>query len=117
MVPHLDPTISLSTLIQDSLGVAGVFLALTAGILFLNLGLLLPGLLTALGEPGASSRQAFPEAGPVAFPVISEPTPRGALPAPTAARTPVPRPHIWRMLAGSATPNGAAFPVGSLPRA
>jgi hypothetical protein len=69
-------TLSLWSLVHDALIVVGVGIALLAGLVFVNLGLLLPGLLTSLGGHHSDARGEYLEVGPVAAPTISEPAPR-----------------------------------------
>ncbi len=98
MEPHSLPT----SAVIDVLTVVGGAIALIAFIAFTSLGLLLPGLLTALGGPAPDQREAYPEFGPAAYPVISEPAPRGAAPAvpELGQRRRVARSHLWRHLSG-----------------
>lgn len=56
---HFLPRLSLPSLAHDVLVVAGAGAALLASVVVINVGLLLPGLLTALGEPRADQRGEF----------------------------------------------------------
>ena len=101
------PALSLPLLVQDALIVVGAGVALLAILVFLTLGLLLPGLLTALGGPQPDQRRAYLEFGPAAAPVISEPAPpRGIQQQTRPGPQPAARPHIWRQLLG-----GMALPT------
>ena len=76
-MPSTLPTFSLARLDvpDDVLVVFGVVVAVVAGLLFINLGLLLPGLLTGFsGHDGRRSAE-YQEFGPAQAPVISEPAP------------------------------------------
>ena len=101
---HALLALSLPLVLQDALIVVGVSVALLASLAFINLGILVPGLLTSLGRPPPDQRGAYLEFGPAAGPVISEPAPpretqRQTLPNPQPAA----RPHIWRcLLSGTA---------------
>ena len=68
-------TLSLPLLVQDALIAVGAGVALLASLVFINLGVLLPGLLTSLGGPQPDQRGAYLEFGPAGAPVISEPAP------------------------------------------
>ena len=99
--------LSLPLLMQDALIAVGAGIALIAGLAFINLGILLPGLLTSLGGPRPDQRGAYLEFGPAGAPIISEPAP----PRLTQQQTrpgpqPAARPHIWRQLLG-----GMALPT------
>src|SRR5215203_6080064 len=85
--------LSLPLLVQDALIAVG---AGVAGLVFINLGVLLPGLLTPLAGPQPDQRGAYLEFGPAGAPVISEPAPpRAAPPEPDVAPRHVARPHLW----------------------
>jgi hypothetical protein len=86
--------------------------ALVAGLVFINLGLLLPGLLSSIVGRPASSRCGFQEFGPAAAPTISEPAPRQPNPGVATDPQPMPRPYLWRFIAGGGGSGGPA----SLPR-
>jgi hypothetical protein len=93
---HDLPALALPLLVQDILVAIGAGVALLAILVFLNLGLLLPGVLTALGGPQPDQRGAYLEFGPAAGPLISEPAPPGAMdPEANLEPTPVARPHLW----------------------
>ncbi len=96
-------TVSFSTFVHDALIVAGLALALLAGLVFLHLGVLLPGLLTALGGHHGDPRDRYPEFGPAAAPLISEPARRDTA-AETSADPPTAvRAHLWRHVAAGGT--------------
>src|SRR5215218_10375590 len=89
-------TLSLPFVVQDALIAVGAGVALVAILVFVNLGVLLPGLLTSLGGPQPDQRGACLEFGPAGAPVISEPAPpRAAPPEPDVAPRHVARPHLW----------------------
>ena len=89
-------TLSLPFVVQDALIAVGAGVALVAILVFINLGVLLPGLLTSLGGPQPDQRGAYLEFGPVSAPVISEPaTPRAASPEPDIEPRHVARTNIW----------------------
>jgi hypothetical protein len=89
-------TLSLPFAVQDALIAVGAGVALLACLAFINLGILLPGLLTSLGGPQPDQRGAYLEFGPAGAPVISEPSsPRTAPPEPDAAPRHVARPNLW----------------------
>lgn len=95
-------TLSLPFAVQDALIAVGVGVVLLAFLAFINLGVLLPGLLTALGGPQPDQRDAYLEFGPVGAPVISEPSfPRSAPPDPDVAPRRVERPNLWGSSAGA----------------
>jgi hypothetical protein len=106
---HAPLMLSLPPVLQDALIVVGAGVALLASLAFINLGVLLPGLLTSLGGPQPDQRGAYLEFGPAGAPVISEPAPPRATAAPLAgpARRPV-RPQLrhrlWRGMALHLTP-------------
>jgi len=88
--------LSLPLLVQDALIAVGAGVALVAGLVFINLGVLLPGLLTPLAGPQPDQRGAYLEFGPADAPVISEPAPpRAVPPEPDVAPRHVARPHLW----------------------
>jgi hypothetical protein len=90
------PTLELPFVVQDVLVAVGAGVALVAILIFLNLGLVLPGLLTALGGPPPDQRGAYLEFGPAAGPLISDPAPPRPMELETSiAPTPVARPHRW----------------------
>ena len=96
--------LALPLFIQDALFVVGAGVALLAILIFLNLGVLLPGLLTALGGPPPDQRGAYLEFGPAAGPLISEPAPPRAMDQETdVAPEPVTRPHLWSSALGART--------------
>ena len=55
---HALLVLSLPILLQDALIVVGASVALLASLAFINLGILLPGLLTSLGGPQPDQRGA-----------------------------------------------------------
>ena len=66
-------TLSLPFAVQDALIAVGAGVALLACLAFINLGILLPGLLKSLGGPRPDQRGAYLEFGPAGAPLISEP--------------------------------------------
>ena len=95
------PALSLPLLVQDALIVVGAGVALLAILSFINLGILLPGLLTSLGGPQPDQRGAYLEFGPAGAPVISEPAPPRAAPPETEVKPrPEARPHLWGLTPG-----------------
>ena len=101
---HDLPTLSLPFVVQDALIVVGAAVALLASLAFINLGLLLPGLLTTLGGPPPDQRGAYLEFGPAAGPLISEPAPPRAMDQETDLEPrPVARPHLWGSALGART--------------
>jgi hypothetical protein len=89
-------TLSLPFAVQDALIAVGAGVALLVCLAFVNLGILLPDLLTSLGGPHLDQRGAYLEFGPVGAPVISEPSPsRAALPEPDVEPRHVARPNLW----------------------
>jgi hypothetical protein len=93
---HALPALALPFVVQDALVAIGAGVVLLASLVFLNLGLLLPGVLTALGGPKPEQRGAYLEFGPAAGPLISDPAPPRAVPSETHVETrPVARPHLW----------------------
>ena len=100
---HFLQTVSFSSLIHDAVVGVGIGAALLAGLVFISLGLLLPGLLTSLGGHHGNSPGGYVEFGPAAAPIISEPAPRRD-PSPETSLEPqhVTRPHLWQRLSGSA---------------
>ncbi len=89
-------TLTLPIAVQDALIAVGAGVVLLAFLAFINLGVLLPGLLTALGGPQPDQRDAYLEFGPAGAPVISEPSfPRSTSPEPDLAPTHVARPNLW----------------------
>ena len=91
--------------LANALTVVGAAAALLAFLVFISLGVLLPGVLTALGGPPAR-RDAFPEFGPLAHPVISQPAPS---PAAHDRERRAARPLLWRHLSGLAVPAPASL--------
>jgi hypothetical protein len=95
-------TLSLPFAVQDALIAVGAAVVLLACLAFINLGILLPGLLTSLGGPQPDQRGAYLEFGPAGAPVISEPTsPRVAPPEPDVAPRHVARPNLWGSAPGA----------------
>jgi hypothetical protein len=89
-------TLSLPFVVQDALIAVGAAVALLACLAFINLGVLLPGLLTSLGGPQPDQRGAYLEFGPAGAPVISEPSFPNTAPAePDVAPSRVARPNLW----------------------
>ena len=89
-------TLSLPFAMQDALIAVGAGVVLLACLAFVNLGVLLPGLLTSLGGPQPDQRGAYLEFGPAGAPVISEPSFPDAAPAePDVAPRHVARPNLW----------------------
>ena len=80
-------TLSLPFVVQDALIAIGAAVALLACLAFINLGVLLPGLLTSLGGSHPDQRGAYLEFGPVGAPVISEPSSSRAAPPGAGRRT------------------------------
>ena len=90
------PALSLPFVVQDILVAVGAAVALLASLVFLNLGLVLPGLITSLGGPQPDQRGAYLEFGAAAGPIISEPAPpRAALPEGDGEPRHVARPYLW----------------------
>jgi len=84
--------------------VVGASVALLASLTFINLGILLPGLLTPLAGPQPDQRGAYLEFGPASAPIISEPAPPRATDAPMPGPSQTPtrpelRHHFWRGMA------------------
>src|SRR5215211_124502 len=75
--------LSLPLVVQDALIAVGAGVALLAILVFINLGVLLPGLLTSLGGSQPDQRGAYLEFGPAGAPVISEPAPSRTAPPET----------------------------------
>jgi hypothetical protein len=71
------PALAFSSLLDDALTVVGIAIALIIGFVFINFGLLLPGLFTWLDGCHRDSRNEYVEFGPVAAPIISDPAPSG----------------------------------------
>src|SRR5215212_12267595 len=89
-------TLSLPFAVQDALIAVGAAVVLLACLAFINLGVLLPGLLTSLGGPQPDQRGAYLEFGPAGAPVISEPAlPHAAASQPDVEPRRVARPHLW----------------------
>ena len=89
-------TLSLPFVVQDAVIAVGAGVALVAILVFVNLGVLLPGLLTSLGGPQPDQRGAYLEFGPAGAPVISEPAPSPTAPPETdVAPRQVARPNLW----------------------
>ena len=98
------PALSLPLLVQDALIAVGAGAALLASLAFINLGIVLPGLLTSLGGPQPDQRGAYLEFGPAGAPIISEPaSPRATdVPMPGPSQTPARlqlRHRFWRGMA------------------
>jgi hypothetical protein len=95
-------TLSLPFVVQDALIAVGAGVALVAILVFINLGVLLPGLLTSLGGPQPDQRGAYLEFGPAGAPVISEPArSRTATPETDVAPRQVARPNLWESSPGA----------------
>jgi hypothetical protein len=106
---HALLTLSLPLVLQDALIVVAAGVALLASLAFINLEILLPGLLTSLGGPQPDQRGAYLEFGPAGAPIISEPAPPWATDAPLPGPSQRPaRPHLrhrlWRGMALHLTP-------------
>jgi hypothetical protein len=90
-------TLSLPFVVQDVLIAVGAGVALLACLAFINLGVLLPGLLTSLGGPHPDQRGAYLEFGLASAPVISEPvSPETNVEPRRVART-----NLWRSSPGA----------------
>jgi hypothetical protein len=101
---HALLTLSLPLVVQDALIVIVAGVVLLASLAFINLGILLPGLLTSLGGPQPDQRGAYLEFGPAGAPLVSEPAPPRATQAPMLGPSQRPvRPHLrhrlWRGMA------------------
>jgi hypothetical protein len=97
-------TLSLPFAVQDALIAVGAAVALLACLAFINLGILLPGLLTSLNGPQPDQRGAYLEFGPASAPVISEPaSPRAAPSEPDVAPGQVARPYLWGSTPGASS--------------
>lgn len=100
---HILQAISLPPIVHDALVVVGIGIALLAGVAFLSVGVLLPGLLGSTNGNFGNPRNGYLEFGPAAAPVISDPAPPRAMDMgadPEAAHGgPV---RIWSYAAGSA---------------
>ena len=100
---HALLALSLPLVLQDALIVVGAGVALLASLAFINLGILLPGLLTSLGGHQPDQRCAYLEFGPAGAPIISEPAPPRATqgpPDPSQRQVgPQFRHHLWRGMA------------------
>ena len=84
--------LSVSAVLHDALVVVGVGAALLAGVVFVSLGLLLPGLLTWTDGRHGPRTNRYLEPGPEAAPLISAPAPRSQAPTPVpVAPLPAPR--------------------------
>ena len=93
---HALPALSLPFVVQDVLVAIGAGAALLAILVFLNLGLVLPGVLTALGGPPPDQRGAYLEFGPAARPLISDPAPPRAMDQEAESDPrPVARAQLW----------------------
>ncbi len=93
---HALHPLALPFVVQDALIAIGAAVALMAILTFINLGVLLPGLLTSLGGPQPDQRGVYLEFGPAGASVISEPAPPRAAPLETnVALRPVARLHLW----------------------
>jgi hypothetical protein len=89
-------TLSLPFAVQDALIAVGAAVVLLACLAFINLGILLPGLLTSLGGPHPDQRGAYLEFGPAGAPVTPEPAaPRAAPPVPDGESRHIARPNLW----------------------
>ena len=96
---HALHMLSLPLLVQDALIAVGAGVALLACLAFINLGVLLPGLLTSLGGHQPDQRGAYLEFGPAGAPIISKPRPPSAPSLETSAEArALVRPHLWRHL-------------------
>jgi hypothetical protein len=95
------PALSVPLVVQDALIVIGAGVALLASLVFINLGVLLPGLLTSLGGPHPDQRGAYLEFGPAGAPLIAEPAPRAMARETNVEPRPVARPHLWSLSLGA----------------
>jgi len=101
---HTVHTLSLPPVLQDALIVVGAGAALLASLAFINLGILLPGLLTPLAGSQSDQRGAYLEFGPASAPILPKSAPPRATDAPTSGPSQTPaRPQLrhrfWRGLA------------------
>ena len=95
-------TLSLPFVVQDALIAVSAGVALLACLTFINLGVLLPGLLTSLGGPHPDQRGAYLEFGPAGAPVISEPSSPRAVPSdPDVEPSHVGRSNLWGSAPGA----------------
>jgi hypothetical protein len=104
--------LSLPFAVQDALIAVGAAVALLTSLAFINLGVLLPGLLTSLGGPQPDQRGTYLEFGPAGAPVIAGPV-LGGVPSPESRPDPHPvaRPDLGRqVLVGRRSQ--LAFPIG-----
>jgi hypothetical protein len=97
-------TLSFPLVLQDALIAVVASVALLVSLAFINLGILLPGVLTSLSGPQPDQRGAYLEFGPAGAPLISEPAPPRATGAPALGPSQRPvRPHLrhrlWRGMA------------------
>jgi len=102
---HAPLTLPLPLVLQDALIVIGAGAALLASLAFINLGVLLAGLLPSLGGPQPDQRGAFLEFGPAGVPIVSDepvsPRLTDASPPDPSQRSARPqlRHHLWRGMA------------------
>jgi hypothetical protein len=94
-------TFSFPSFVHDAAIIAGLVVALVVALAFINLGLLLPGLLSSLGRYQDDPPGRYVEFGPAAAPLISEPAPRRETSPATSPDPPtMVRPHLWRHASG-----------------
>ena len=86
---HALPVLSLPLVLQDVLIAVGISIALLASLPFINLGILLPGLIASLSSPQPDQRGAYLEFGPGGAPISSDFSPRIAPPLETKSDPPV----------------------------
>jgi hypothetical protein len=87
---HALPMLSLPLVLQDVLIAVGISIALLAILPLINLGVLLPGLITSLSGPQPDQRGAYLEFGPAGASIISDPSPCIAAPLETRSDPHVP---------------------------
>jgi hypothetical protein len=98
---HFMQSPSFSSLVHDALIVGGVGIALLAGLVFINLGVLLPGLLSLQGGHQGDPRGKYVEFGPAAAPLITDPVPCQASSRESHSDPqPLARPHLWHRVSG-----------------
>jgi hypothetical protein len=96
MAPEVLSAFSQPSVTLDALAAIGIAGAVLAGLVFVNLGLLLPGLCTWLDGRHTDAHGGYVEFGPVERPTISEPAPRRAASTPTGLDWPRPvRSMTW----------------------
>ena len=109
METHSLQALSIPSFVHDAPVVAGVGFVLIAGLAFITLSVLLPGLRTARSGPQTDQRGAFREFGPSAASLISDPVlPRAASPEADLEPQHVARPHRWPDVSESAVSHPAS---------